>query len=105
MRQHLCVSQRLPPHCRQESVTPSLLAQHPDMHSAAQPSRIHKLVAVCLINACLLSAFCCLDVDYSDEHCHLVSSVITLLSGRFNTELHLYLCNLSNLFMTDFTRL
>lgn len=74
------------------------------LHSP-EPSRIHKLVAACFINACLLSAFSCLDVDYSDEHCHLVSSVITLLSGRFNTELYLYLCNLSNLFTTDFTRL
>uniref|UniRef100_A0A8C5J731 Plexin C1 n=1 Tax=Junco hyemalis TaxID=40217 RepID=A0A8C5J731_JUNHY len=34
-----------------------------------EPSRTHKLVAVCFINGSLL---CCLDVDYSDEHCHLI---------------------------------
>uniref|UniRef100_G1NFR5 Plexin C1 n=1 Tax=Meleagris gallopavo TaxID=9103 RepID=G1NFR5_MELGA len=32
----------------------------------------HYKVTVCFINVCLLFAFCCLDVDYSDEHCHLI---------------------------------
>lgn len=85
----------------------SLLARHAGclvVHSP-EPRRIHKLVAVCFTNACLLSAFSCLDVDYSDEHCHLVSSGIALLSARFHTELYLYLSNLFDLFMTDFTRL
>uniref|UniRef100_A0A8C3LTH3 Plexin C1 n=1 Tax=Chrysolophus pictus TaxID=9089 RepID=A0A8C3LTH3_CHRPC len=32
----------------------------------------HYKVTVCFINGCLFFAFCCLDVDYSDEHCHLI---------------------------------
>lgn len=72
--------------------------------TAQSPAELTSLW-LCFTNACLLSAFSRLDVDYSDEHCHLVSSGITLLSGRFNTELYLYLCNLFDLFMTDFTRL
>uniref|UniRef100_A0A8B9PMQ0 Plexin C1 n=1 Tax=Apteryx owenii TaxID=8824 RepID=A0A8B9PMQ0_APTOW len=32
----------------------------------------YELVTLHFINACLLSAFCYLDVDYSDKHCHLI---------------------------------
>lgn len=50
--QGLGISQRLPPHCRQERVTLTLLAWH-----AGCTSRSHSLVALCCINGSLLSAF------------------------------------------------
>lgn len=77
------------------------------MHSAAQPrAQQNSQACSCAFHSWMFAlCFYCLDVDYSDEHCHLVSWIITLLSGRFHTELYLDLCYLSNLFMTDFTRL